>query len=68
MQSNLIRYSLGARLYFKGSKYNFGICQGYVVGLHDDFVRVLIDGGKNDTRITRVKFSDILSIYDPEND
>ncbi len=66
MQSNLIRYSLGAKLYFKGSKYSFGICKGYVVGLHDDFVRVLIEGGKNDTRITAVKFTDILSIYEDD--
>lgn len=66
MQSNLIRYKLGVSLYFKGSKYGFGICKGYVVGLHDDFVRVLVEGGKNDTRIAAVKFEDILSIYDDD--
>jgi hypothetical protein len=66
MQSNLIRYSLGTKLYFKGSRYNFGICNGYVVGLHDDFVKVLIEGGRNDTRVARVKFEDILSIYEDD--
>lgn len=64
MQSNLVRYKLGVPVYFKGSKYNFGICKGNIVGLHDDFVRVLLDGGRNDSRVAIVKFEDILSIYD----
>jgi len=64
MQSNLVRYRLGVPLYFKGSKYGFGITKGYIVGLHDDFVRVLVEGGKNDARVAAVKFGDILSIYD----
>lgn len=60
MQSNLVRYSLGTKLYFK-TKYGFGICNGFVVGLHDDFVKVQIQD-----KIVPVKFGDVLSIYDDD--
>lgn len=65
MNSKLMRskYNLGFPLYFK-TKFGFGITKGTVCGLHDDFVRVLIDGGRNDTRVTIVKFEDVLSVYE----
>ncbi len=61
MNSKLMRskYNLGNSLFFR-AKYNFGICKGFIVGLHDDFVRVQI----NDDSIVTVKFADVLSIYE----
>lgn len=61
MHSKLMRskYSLGNALFFR-TKYNFGICKGFICGLHDDFVRVQV----NDDSVVTVKFEDVLSVYE----
>lgn len=61
MHSKLMRskYNLGNALFFR-TKYNFGITKGTVCGLHDDFVKVLIE----DETVAIVKFEDVLSVYE----
>lgn len=65
MHSKLMRskYNIGTKLYYR-STYGFGIATGFVVGLHDDFIRVMVDPESVAEHIITVKFEDVLSIYE----
>jgi hypothetical protein len=56
------KFSLGTKIYYK-TRYGYGICVGYVVGLHDDFIRTSpFELGSSIVNI--VRFEDVLSIFD----
>ena len=59
------RFSLGTKIYYKSKYSGVGICVGWVVGLHDDFIRVS-PFSNGSSIINSVKFEDVLSIYEEE--